>query len=121
MSQHEIRVGHLVTVTQDEYPALGALFVQLWHGESVVARVYGNTHDELNQRISMLLPEQEKQDQSNTEDQSAEEIKTPAGMRAEGRPYCPQCYTFGHVHRKDCLHRNDGIAKHVAIQQEKGE
>lgn len=35
------RVGNLVTINQDEYPALGGLFAQLWDGDSVAARVYG--------------------------------------------------------------------------------
>jgi hypothetical protein len=54
MVQPAFTVGNLVTVNQDDYPALGGLFMQLWDGDDVVARVYGNDHQELNQRIAKL-------------------------------------------------------------------
>lgn len=28
-------------------------------------------------------------------------------------PRCPVCWTNGHMHRKDCRYRNDGMAHHV--------
>lgn len=38
-----LRVGNLPTMNQDEYPSLGRWWVQLWAGDEVFARVYGDT------------------------------------------------------------------------------
>lgn len=38
-----LTVGNLPTVNQDEYPALGDWWVQVWDGDRVVARAYGDT------------------------------------------------------------------------------
>lgn len=48
------KVGNLVTVNQDPYPALGQLFVQLWDGDDLVARVYADDEKTLRKRVSAL-------------------------------------------------------------------
>lgn len=59
------KVGNLVTVNQDPYPALGNLFVQLWDGDDLVARVYADDEQTLHKRVATLnaikaeQPEQE--------------------------------------------------------------
>lgn len=53
----EIRVGRLPTMNQDEYPGLGDWWVQLRIGEDseeVLARVYGATPQEANNRAEVL-------------------------------------------------------------------
>ncbi|EMX0849482.1 hypothetical protein AAF302_000689 [Pluralibacter gergoviae] len=53
----EIHVGHLPTMNQDDYPGLGAWWVQLRIGEGsdeVLARVYGATPQEANNRAEAL-------------------------------------------------------------------
>lgn len=53
----EIRVGRLPTMNQDDYPGLGAWWVQLRTGEGfaeVLARVYGATPQEANNRAEAL-------------------------------------------------------------------
>ncbi|WAH52588.1 hypothetical protein LMA04_00570 [Pseudescherichia vulneris] len=53
----EIRVGRLPTMNQDEYPGLGDWWVQLRIGEDseeVLARVYGATPQEANNRAEAL-------------------------------------------------------------------
>ena len=46
--------GSLVTFNEDPYPALGGLFVQLWDGEEVAARVYANDLKTLRQRCAKV-------------------------------------------------------------------
>ena len=55
--------GNLVTFNEDPYPALGGLFVQLWDGEEVAARVYANDLKTLRQRCAKVntAPPQRKQ------------------------------------------------------------
>lgn len=48
------KVGNLVTVNSDPYPALGHLFVQLWDGDDLVARVYADDEQTLHKRVSAL-------------------------------------------------------------------
>ena len=53
----EIRVGRLPTMNQDDYPGLGDWWVQLRIGEDsdeVLARVYGATPQEANNRAQAL-------------------------------------------------------------------
>ncbi|MGQ9282971.1 hypothetical protein [Klebsiella pneumoniae] len=53
----EIRVGRLPTMNQDDYPGLGDWWVQLRIGEDsdeVLARVYGATPQEANNRAEAL-------------------------------------------------------------------
>lgn len=53
----EIRVGRLPTINQDDYPGLGDWWVQLRIGEDsdeVLARVYGATPQEANNRAEAL-------------------------------------------------------------------
>jgi len=45
--------------------------------------------------------------------------QTPAEQRAAGHPYCPKCYTFGHIHSKSCPYACDGRAFHIT-QPNKG-
>ena len=51
----EWKLGNLLSLNQEEYPALGVLFVQIWEGDSVVARVYGESRDEVLSRANALL------------------------------------------------------------------
>lgn len=46
---------------------------------------------------------------------------TPREQRDAGQPYCPKCYTFGDVHRKDCPYRMLGMAHHVSKKKDGGE
>lgn len=54
----KLHVGNLPTVNRDDYPALGAWWVQLWDGDSVFARVYGESPEEAHNRASMLMAAQ---------------------------------------------------------------
>lgn len=40
---------------------------------------------------------------------------SPAEQRQAGRPFCPNCYTFGHDHSKSCKHRGKGTSLHVSL------
>lgn len=48
------KVGNLVTVNQDPYPALGQLFMQLWDGDDLIARVYADDERTLHKRVAAL-------------------------------------------------------------------
>ena len=48
------KVSNLVTLTGGEYPGLGQWFVQLWDGDEVAARVYGDSREVINRRIAAL-------------------------------------------------------------------
>ena len=48
------KVGNLVTLTGGDYPGLGQWFVQLWDGDEVAARVYGDDREAINRRIAAL-------------------------------------------------------------------
>ena len=50
----KFKVGNLVTLNQDVYPSLGTWFIQIWEGEDVVARVYGDDRETLNRRLAAL-------------------------------------------------------------------
>lgn len=50
----KLRVGNLPTINQDDYPALGVWWVQLWDGDHVFARVYGSSAKEAHDRAEML-------------------------------------------------------------------
>lgn len=50
-----MKVGNLTTLNQDTYPALGKWFVQLWDGDAVVARVYGDTPEQARERAVLLV------------------------------------------------------------------
>ncbi|WP_447988252.1 hypothetical protein [Achromobacter spanius] len=49
-----LRVGNLPTMNQDEYPSLGRWWVQLWAGDEVFARVYGETPQQAKTRAVAL-------------------------------------------------------------------
>ncbi len=53
-SAPKLHVGNLPTLNQDDYPALGAWWVQLWDGDSVFARVYGASPEEAHIRAAMI-------------------------------------------------------------------
>lgn len=55
MPSNDWKLGSLLTCTQDDYPGLGAWFGQIWEGNDVVARVYGNDHKQVRERASKLL------------------------------------------------------------------
>ncbi len=48
------KVGNLVTLTGGEYPGLGQWFVQLWDGDEIAARVYGDDREAINRRVAAL-------------------------------------------------------------------
>lgn len=58
----EWKLGNLLTINLDGYPALGSFFVQIWEGDFVVARVYGNSEEEVRSRANALLTQQEIQE-----------------------------------------------------------
>jgi hypothetical protein len=41
-------------LTGGDYPGLGQWFVQLWDGDEVAARVYGNDREAINRRVAVL-------------------------------------------------------------------
>lgn len=49
-----LKVGNLVTLNQDQYPALGDWFVQVWDGDEVAMRVYGNDNAQIFARLKQL-------------------------------------------------------------------
>ena len=54
MQEPAFKVGNLVTLTGGDYPGLGQWFVQLWDGDEVAARVYGDDREAINRRIAAL-------------------------------------------------------------------
>ncbi len=40
--------------------------------------------------------------------------RTARELRAEGKPFCPKCYTFGHEHSRNCAYRFGGMNHHVS-------
>ena len=55
-------LGNLLTINLDGYPALGRFFIQIWEGDFVIARVYGNSEEEVLSRANTLLAQKEKQE-----------------------------------------------------------
>lgn len=49
-----LKVGNLLTLNQEPYPGLGEWFVQIWSGEEVVARVYGDSREQCVQRAKEM-------------------------------------------------------------------
>lgn len=49
------KVGNLVSLTQEGYPGMGAYFVQVWDGDDLVARVYGDSFDEVRKRAALVV------------------------------------------------------------------
>lgn len=47
VEDESVRVGNLPTMNQDGYPGLGEWWVQLWRGDEIIARVYGDGPDEV--------------------------------------------------------------------------
>lgn len=47
-------VGNLMTLSDCEYPGMGAYFKQVWDGDDLVARVYGNSFDEAHARAQAI-------------------------------------------------------------------
>jgi hypothetical protein len=48
------KVGNLVSLNGGDYPGLGQWFVQLWDGDEVAARVYGDDREAINRRVAAL-------------------------------------------------------------------
>lgn len=48
-------IGNCMTVSQNEYPGMGAWFKQVWQGDDLVARVYGNSFDEVHARAARIV------------------------------------------------------------------
>lgn len=53
-SQEEFHVGNLSTYSLSSYTGLGLFFTQLWSGDEVVARVYGNSSEEARSRAEAI-------------------------------------------------------------------
>ena len=62
IDKKEWKLGNLITINLDGYPALGRFFVQIWEGDFVVARVYGDSEEEVLSRANTLLAHQEEQE-----------------------------------------------------------
>ena len=61
VQEPSFKVGNLVTLTGGDYPGLGQWFVQLWDGDEVAARVYGDDREAINRRIAALTTPPAKQ------------------------------------------------------------
>lgn len=48
------KVGNLLSVTMDEYPGMGGLFAQVWDGDTLIARVYGDSAEEVRERSALV-------------------------------------------------------------------
>lgn len=53
-SQEGFHVGNLSTYSLSSYPGLGLFFTQIWSGDEVVARVYGNSSEEARSRAEAI-------------------------------------------------------------------
>lgn len=51
----QLKVGNLATLTSEDYPGMGNYFVQIWNGDSLFARIYGDTPDEARQKAHNLV------------------------------------------------------------------
>lgn len=49
-----LKAGNLPTLNQDPYPSLGAWWNQVWDGDILVARAYGDTPEEARQRAHYI-------------------------------------------------------------------
>lgn len=58
----EWKLGNLLSLNQEVYPTLGILFVQIWEGDSVVARVYGDSREEVLSRANAIIDQREEQE-----------------------------------------------------------
>ena len=99
-----MKVGNLVTLNQDVYPSLGTWFVQIWEGEDVVARIYGDDRETLNRRLKALgfdqaMPEPEPEPEEDPEDDDDEPICGACNGSGEGMydgSTCYKCHGYGH-------------------------
>ena len=99
-----MKVGNLVTLNQDVYPSLGTWFVQIWEGEDVAARIYGDDRETLNRRLKALgfeqaMPEPEPEPEEDPEDDDDEPICGACNGSGEGMydgSTCYKCHGYGH-------------------------
>jgi hypothetical protein len=47
-------VGNLLTMSDSEYPGMGAMFAQVWQGDALIARVYGDSAEEVRNRAARI-------------------------------------------------------------------
>lgn len=47
-------VGNLLTLSDYDYPGMGQFFAQVWQGDVLIARVYGDNADEVRSRAARL-------------------------------------------------------------------
>lgn len=52
--RREWTVGNLLTVSDCDYPGMGGLFAQIWQGDDLIARVYGNSAEEVRERSARI-------------------------------------------------------------------
>lgn len=51
-------VGNLLTLSERDYPGMGTAFAQVWQGDTLIARVYGDSHEEVRQRAERVAATQ---------------------------------------------------------------
>lgn len=47
--------GNLLTLSDSTYPGMGKYFGQVWHGDSLIARVYGDSREEVQERVTRVI------------------------------------------------------------------
>jgi hypothetical protein len=52
---NSLHVGNLTTVNEDIYPSLKPWWTQIWQGDHVIARVYGDTPEESRELASLIV------------------------------------------------------------------
>jgi hypothetical protein len=48
------KVGNLLTMSDSDYPGMGSMFAQVWEGDDLIARVYGDSADEVRTRAARI-------------------------------------------------------------------
>lgn len=48
------RVGNLLTMSDCDYPGMGRMFAQVWQGDDLIARVYGDSAKEVSGRVATI-------------------------------------------------------------------
>jgi hypothetical protein len=58
IKQARWEVGNLLTMSDSEYPGMGGMFAQVWQGDDLIARVYGDSADEVRARATQVATAQ---------------------------------------------------------------
>ena len=54
------------------------------------------------EKVVAEFTEAEQEPEQTAIEQEHKDLRTPKERRAEGQWHCPECFTFGSTHRKEC-------------------